>query len=408
MPTKEEQFDALITSISDGTFQGDSIDLAGFGLSDDYVSELLGVINGSKFKTSIKEIDLSNNWLTVPPDVEQYTELNFLYLHHNPFKTPPNVTKCHKLQALGLMSNSLSEAGKIALDVQRRKNLTIGGIEVGRVRKTLTTDLLRQHVIDVADEYLNTESDSLMDEELADQVLDLVREHLSILLSIFDSSEAYASESRLISSLLSQNSNVMTIIYEKCPAIIYRNAMLAESTDISKSKSLYLKAARLGNTMARDKIEEYLGINKNKYLDIIKCNISLDIMLNPVTTPSGHSYDEKSIKHWMETSKTFLDPIRQPLDVPAGSGKVSIVPNHTLEKLIDYMVDVSSDITHYPGFFDPITKIAFEDPHLTLEGKTVEKNDKDHTLRRDLVLGDLIKYVKHTTGSSNTLRLSAS
>ncbi|KAH6558571.1 hypothetical protein KP509_1Z056500 [Ceratopteris richardii] len=59
-----------------------------------------------------------------------------------------------------------------------------------------------------------------------------------------------------------------------------------------------------------------------------RCPISLDLMTDPVTLSSGHTYDRSSIERWIADGNTTCPVTMQKLD------NVALIPNHTLRRLI--------------------------------------------------------------------------
>ncbi|KAI4367310.1 hypothetical protein MLD38_023061 [Melastoma candidum] len=62
--------------------------------------------------------------------------------------------------------------------------------------------------------------------------------------------------------------------------------------------------------------------------DHFRCPISLELMLDPVTISTGHTYDRSSIESWVATGNTTCPVTRSPL------ADFSLIPNHTLRRLI--------------------------------------------------------------------------
>ncbi|KAF7851750.1 hypothetical protein BT93_L2619 [Corymbia citriodora subsp. variegata] len=61
-----------------------------------------------------------------------------------------------------------------------------------------------------------------------------------------------------------------------------------------------------------------------------QCPISLDLMKDPVTLPTGISYDRSSIERWIEAGNASCPVTKQPL----GGGGFDLIPNHVLRKMI--------------------------------------------------------------------------
>lgn len=194
--------------------------------------------------------------------------------------------------------------------------------------------------------------------------------------------------------------------YNNSEALFMMGKILEAQKDFPAAKIMYLRSAKLGFEPANAKILDLVAHMPNisrEIINIIKCGITLEVMLNPVTAITGRSFEAENIKKWLKesSSKTkpqdrYLDPIdRQPLDFPAGSGEVSLVPNKTLAGLIEHILLTDGDIASYPALKHDGD--FFVDPYLDLDGNTVEKNDADETSRRDLVLKNLIEYLKHSS-----------
>ncbi|XP_023540239.1 E3 ubiquitin-protein ligase PUB22-like [Cucurbita pepo subsp. pepo] len=85
------------------------------------------------------------------------------------------------------------------------------------------------------------------------------------------------------------------------------------------------------------------------------CPISLQIMKDPVTVPSGITYDRPSIETWLFSTKNASCPITK-LPIPADSD--SLTPNHTLRRLIQAWCTLHSDhgIERFPTPKPPINK----------------------------------------------------
>jgi Leucine-rich repeat (LRR) protein len=90
------------------------ISLARLGLDDIDVKNLMSAINGNpNVADTLLILDLSNNKLTVPPDLSKLKQLKKLDLGHNQLITAPDVSMLTRLEELSLPSNKL----KIAPDV---------------------------------------------------------------------------------------------------------------------------------------------------------------------------------------------------------------------------------------------------------------------------------------------------
>ncbi|KAF8410083.1 hypothetical protein HHK36_002605 [Tetracentron sinense] len=59
-----------------------------------------------------------------------------------------------------------------------------------------------------------------------------------------------------------------------------------------------------------------------------RCPISLDLMRDPVTVNTGHTYDRANIDSWVATGNTTCPVTRTPLS------DFTLIPNHTLRRLI--------------------------------------------------------------------------
>ncbi|KAK3426434.1 hypothetical protein EUGRSUZ_F02888 [Eucalyptus grandis] len=62
-----------------------------------------------------------------------------------------------------------------------------------------------------------------------------------------------------------------------------------------------------------------------------RCPISLDLMKDPVTLPTGITYDRGSIERWIEAGNASCPVTKQPLGVGGG---LYLIPNHALRKMI--------------------------------------------------------------------------
>ncbi|TKY53165.1 E3 ubiquitin-protein ligase PUB23 [Spatholobus suberectus] len=86
------------------------------------------------------------------------------------------------------------------------------------------------------------------------------------------------------------------------------------------------------------------------------CPISLDLMKDPVTVPTGITYDRDSIEKWLFASKNDTCPVtKQPL-LP------DLTPNHTLRRLIQAWctVNASHGIQRIPTPKPPVDKTMVE------------------------------------------------
>ncbi|KAI6691431.1 hypothetical protein NL676_028259 [Syzygium grande] len=62
-----------------------------------------------------------------------------------------------------------------------------------------------------------------------------------------------------------------------------------------------------------------------------RCPISLDLMKDPVTLPTGITYDRGSIERWIEAGNASCPVTKQPL---GGGGGFDLIPNHAIRKMI--------------------------------------------------------------------------
>ncbi|KAK1276192.1 E3 ubiquitin-protein ligase PUB23 [Acorus gramineus] len=78
------------------------------------------------------------------------------------------------------------------------------------------------------------------------------------------------------------------------------------------------------------------------------CPISLQLMEDPVTAPTGITYDRRSIERWLSSNRTTTCPVTNgPIKSPS-----DLTPNHTLRRLIE-----SWCATQAPK---PASKISYE------------------------------------------------
>ncbi|XP_020575910.1 E3 ubiquitin-protein ligase PUB23-like [Phalaenopsis equestris] len=84
------------------------------------------------------------------------------------------------------------------------------------------------------------------------------------------------------------------------------------------------------------------------------CPVSLQIMRDPVTLPTGITYDRESIEHWLYSANQNTCPVtKQHI-----SDFDNLTPNHTLRRLIQSWctANASSGIERFPTPRPPITK----------------------------------------------------
>jgi len=401
MPSNNENLNNLIGLILNEEFLDDYINLSNEGLTDPEVNELMNAIYANeKVKKSLVSIDLQNNWLTVPPDVSKCSALQYLLLHNNSLVVPPNIMNCEALQGLGLKGNPLTQLGQKALNALKRKNLIIGWQWQEPQSNELTAESFEQHLQSVYSMYMDLFGEEVVDKDIRNTILKLSIQSLSTLDSIFNISVSDKNEIESFKKFYAASGDKLDTMFNNCHYVIYQDAKIIEDSDLYQAKQLYLKAARLGNDAAIEKIKGYIGTADPEIINIIACPISLDIMINPVTSPSGQTYEASAIKSWITTNNQCLDHMRQPLDLPVGSGRVSLVPNKTLAGLIEYMLYNNGHIYEYEGFINPNNGKVYDSVNLTLDGLTVEPDLSDISLRPDYMLDQLLSYIqKHKKNS---------
>lgn len=99
---------------------------------------------------------------------------------------------------------------------------------------------------------------------------------------------------------------------------------------------------------------------------LFRCPISLDLLEDPVTLCTGHTYDRSSIEKWLAAGNLTCPVTMQKLHDP------SIVPNHTLRHLIDQWLQLDHQFD--PGNSATIDYLAtlkdtLESQVATLENK---------------------------------------
>ncbi|CAM8880285.1 hypothetical protein QQ045_019130 [Rhodiola kirilowii] len=104
------------------------------------------------------------------------------------------------------------------------------------------------------------------------------------------------------------------------------------------------------------------------------CPISLDIMKDPVTVPTGITYDRTSIEKWLYTSKNNTCPVTKQL-ISDPNSETFITPNHTLRRLIQSWCILNA-VDRIPTPKPPVnkaqvskllTQAASSPPHLKLK-----------------------------------------
>lgn len=101
------------------------------------------------------------------------------------------------------------------------------------------------------------------------------------------------------------------------------------------------------------------------------CPISLEIMKDPVTVPTGITYDRESIEKWLFSGKNNTCPVTK---IHLSSSDCELTPNHTLRRLIQSWctLNASHGIERIPTPKPPISKAqivkllkdAVKSPHL--------------------------------------------
>ncbi|OWM79029.1 E3 ubiquitin-protein ligase PUB22-like [Punica granatum] len=101
------------------------------------------------------------------------------------------------------------------------------------------------------------------------------------------------------------------------------------------------------------------------------CPISLDIMRDPVTVPTGITYDRDSIEKWLSNAKNGACPVtKQPIS------NSELTPNHTLRRLIQSWctLNASRGIERIPTPKVPISKAQIT--QILNEGKSTQSQSK--------------------------------
>lgn len=85
------------------------------------------------------------------------------------------------------------------------------------------------------------------------------------------------------------------------------------------------------------------------------CPISLELMKDPVTLPTGITYDRESIEKWLFSGKNNICPLTK----QALAADCDLTPNHTLRRLIQSWctMNASNGIERIPTPKPPISKI---------------------------------------------------
>ncbi|XP_062166683.1 E3 ubiquitin-protein ligase PUB23-like [Alnus glutinosa] len=85
------------------------------------------------------------------------------------------------------------------------------------------------------------------------------------------------------------------------------------------------------------------------------CPISLELMKDPVTLPTGITYDRESIENWLFSGKNNTCPLTK----QALAADCDLTPNHTLRRLIQSWctMNASNGIERIPTPKPPISKI---------------------------------------------------
>ncbi|KAK8933485.1 U-box domain-containing protein 21 [Platanthera zijinensis] len=86
----------------------------------------------------------------------------------------------------------------------------------------------------------------------------------------------------------------------------------------------------------RRRISAVAGGDSSAELSIphhFRCPISLDLMKDPVTLPTGITYDRTSIETWLDAGNRTCPVTKQPLFILAGNAD-HLIPNHTLRRMI--------------------------------------------------------------------------
>lgn len=91
------------------------------------------------------------------------------------------------------------------------------------------------------------------------------------------------------------------------------------------------------------------------------CPISLEIMKDPVTVPTGISYDRESIEKWLFSKKNKTCPVTKQSLITDNSTN-NITPNHTLRRLIQAWctINASHGIERIPTPKNPVNKTQIE------------------------------------------------
>ncbi|KAK8923604.1 U-box domain-containing protein 21 [Platanthera zijinensis] len=112
------------------------------------------------------------------------------------------------------------------------------------------------------------------------------------------------------------------------------------------------------------------------------CPISLDLMKDPVTLPTGITYDRQSIETWLEAGNLTCPLTNQPLSLP--NVDAGIIPNHSIRRMIQEwcVAHRSLGVDRIPTPKTPITPFQIAE---TLSSISAASRRNDAALCADLV-----------------------
>ena len=91
-------------------------------------------------------------------------------------------------------------------------------------------------------------------------------------------------------------------ILEKLEGLILSNQIILTNHYLSKLNEIILKKKKSEeNTFSESQSISYSSIkSEDRFIEILKCPISGEIMEDPVMSPGGHTYEKKYIEKWIE------------------------------------------------------------------------------------------------------------
>uniref|UniRef100_A0A453IIT6 U-box domain-containing protein n=1 Tax=Aegilops tauschii subsp. strangulata TaxID=200361 RepID=A0A453IIT6_AEGTS len=96
------------------------------------------------------------------------------------------------------------------------------------------------------------------------------------------------------------------------------------SSSADRSMALLARRSRRAATKAAAPVAVELSIPAH-----FRCPISLDLMRDPVTAPTGITYDRESIEAWLDTGRAAVCPVTH-----APLRRDDLVPNHAIRRVI--------------------------------------------------------------------------